>query len=84
MDEPGIPVDVRRCLFNAVPSGVGPTPGRLFGAPRVPAKPVGSVLTVEARGRVEEDASFGNPAPPLRVLPFGAPDARFLCDKPQQ
>lgn len=37
---------------------------------------------MEARGREEEDASLGNPEPPLRALPFGAPEARFLCDKP--
>lgn len=76
-------VDVRRCLFKDASGGVGPIPGRLLlllllGVPRAPAKPVGSVLTVEARGREEEDASLGNPEPPLRALPFGAPEARFL------
>lgn len=73
-------VDIRRCLFRAsVPGEDGPNP-TLF-APVIPrpfANPVGTVLVVDARGRVFDDASLGKPAPPLRALPLGAPEARFL------
>ena len=34
--------------------------------------------TVDDRGRVDDAASFGSDAPPLRELLCGVPDARFL------
>lgn len=36
------------------------------------------ILVVLDRGRVDDDASFGKFPPPLRVVPFGVPEARFL------
>lgn len=74
------PVDVRRCLFIPNdPEGDVIIPGRVqLGNPRAAGKLGGSVLVVDARGRVEEDAILGKPVFPLRALPFGAPDARFL------
>jgi hypothetical protein len=62
-----------------VPGRDGPSP-TLFTpfVPRPFANPVGTVLVVDARGRVFDDASFGKPAPPFRALPLGAPEARFL------
>lgn len=72
-------VDMRRCLFiEIVPGEDGPSP-TLFTlvVPRPFENPVGTVLVVDARGRVFDDASLGKPAFPLRALPLGAPEARF-------
>lgn len=73
-------VDIRRCLFIAVAPGEdGPSPTLLtLVIPRPFENPVGTVLVVDARGRVFDDASLGKPVFPLRALPLGAPEARFL------
>jgi len=73
-------VDIRRCLFRASVTeedGPSPTLFTLVG-PRPFENPLGTVLVVDARGRVFDDASLGKPAPPFRALPLGAPEARFL------
>lgn len=69
-------VDVRRCLFIAT-GGDRPSPTLFAAVPPRPFVNVGTVLVVDARGRVFDDASLGNPAPPLRAFPLGAPEARF-------
>jgi hypothetical protein len=75
-DESDMPADVRRWRFMASVPGVV-----VFS----PARPVGESLVavnmfpvVEERGRVEEEAIFGKLEAPLRVVPFGVPEARFL------
>jgi hypothetical protein len=72
------PVEVRLCRFIASVPLLG-----AFVPVRLPL-PGGSLVAVnmfpvvDARGRVEEEASFGRLDAPLRVVPVGAPDARFL------
>jgi hypothetical protein len=69
------PVDVRLWRFiadvaAAVAAAFGPPPG-------VSLVAVYMFPVVDARGRVEEDAILGRPDP-LRDVPLGAPEARFL------
>lgn len=67
-------------MASVVPPPVdGPVVTRVPGVIREPASPVGILLVVLERGRVDEDASLGKLLPPLRVGPLGAPEARFLC-----
>lgn len=66
------PVEVRRCRFMET---VPPTPPEP--APEAPRpKPDNSELECE-RGRVVEEASFGNALAPFRAVPL-VPDARLL------
>lgn len=68
------PVEVRRCRFiETVPPA---PPGPVLELPR--PKPDNSELECE-RGRVVEEASFGNALVPFRAVPLGVPDARFLA-----
>ena len=70
------PVDVRRCRFIASAPAVAPLSSmRLPGDSFVP---VYIFPVVDERGRVEEEAIFGKPDVPLRDVPFGVPEARFL------
>ena len=56
-----------------------PIATRVPGVIREPASPVGILLVVLERGRVDKDASLGKLFPPLRVGALGEPEARFLC-----
>lgn len=81
---PDNPVEVRRCLFTeSVPIVAGATLNRLFpGDMREPGRPMGMLLVVLDRGRVDDEAILGKVEFPFRdVLPVGCPDARFLNAK---
>ena len=70
------PAEVRRCRF--IDPDAAPAPIRLVGDSRDPFAPPDVVPTVDDLGRVDDAASFGSDAPPLRELLCGVPDARFL------
>lgn len=78
-DEGCNPLEVRRCRFIASVAplpGDDPIPTRL---PGDPGSPVGILLVVLDRGRVDDEASLGRLLPAvLRTGPFGAPEVRFL------
>jgi hypothetical protein len=71
------PAEVRRCRFmeTVPPTALDEPPELVPEAPR--PKPDNSELECE-RGRVVEEASFGNAFAPFRAVPLGVPDARFL------
>jgi hypothetical protein len=81
-DEGCNPLEVRRCRFIASVAPLpedDPTPTRLPGAMRDPGSPVGILLVVLDRGRVDDEASLGRLLlAVLRTGPFGAPEVRFL------
>jgi hypothetical protein len=58
------------------PTALEDPPGPAPEAPPRP-KPDNSELECE-RGRVVEEASFGNALAPFRAVPLGVPDARLL------
>jgi hypothetical protein len=73
------PVEVRRCRFMAMVVPI--PPAELLGATRPPGDSCddgNTLLVVDARGRVDEEAILGKVELPLREAPFGAPEARFL------
>jgi len=66
-------------MANVPPAtGDAPIPVRLPSAIREPAGPLGIILVVLDRGLVDDEASLGKFPPPLRAVPFGVPEARFL------
>lgn len=71
------PVEVRRCRFiDTVPPTALDPPEPV---PEVPPRPRPDNSELECdRGRVVEDASFGNVFVPFRAVPLGVPDARLL------
>jgi hypothetical protein len=74
------PLEVRRWRFiaNVPPTCDPPIPVRLPSAMREPAGPLGIMLVVLDRGLVDDEAILGKPPAPLRTVPFGVPEARFL------
>lgn len=81
MDSICSPAEVRRCRFieTAPPevAGGSPLPGFAPGGAMPRPNPDNREFEWE-RGRDVEEASFGRAAAPFRVVPLGAPDARFL------
>lgn len=55
-----------------------PAPIRALGDIRDPCRPIGIELVVAARGRLADEDILGSPPPPLRDVPCGVPEARFL------
>jgi len=75
---PDPPVDVRLWRLSAKdPATVAPGPIRLPGDNREPGSARGVLLVVDARGRVDDEASLGSTELFLRVPELGAPEARF-------
>lgn len=75
------PLEVRRCRFIAnvpPPAGDAPIPARLPSAIREPVRPLVRLLVVLDRGRVDDEANLGKLPAPLRAVPLGVPEARFL------